>query len=54
MRERRPLSRPRRVRRLCKITLFVPEGCAEGLRQFARELRDRQRNEPAPEMPKWR
>jgi hypothetical protein len=36
MRERQPPSRLLRGRRLCKVTLFVPEGCAEGLRQFAR------------------
>jgi hypothetical protein len=25
-----------------KVTALVPEGCAEGLRQFARDLRQRQ------------
>ena len=49
--ERRTLSRPLRLRR---VTLFVPEGYAEGLRQFARELRDRQRREPDPATPNWR
>jgi hypothetical protein len=53
MREHRTPSRPPRARRLCKVTLFVPEGCAEGLRQFARELRDRQYREPGSETPKW-
>jgi len=52
--ERRTPSRPLRARRLCKLTLFVPEGCAEGLRQCARELRDRQCREPGFETPKWR
>ena len=36
MRERQSLPRLLRARRLCKVTLFVPEGCAEGLQQFAR------------------
>ena len=27
---------------LCKLTVLVPEGCAEGIRQFARDLCQRQ------------
>jgi len=54
MREHRTPSRPLRARRLCKVTLFVPDGCAEGLRQFARELRDRQCREAGSEELQWR
>ena len=53
----RPLQRPSRSLRaqgLCKVTVLVPEGCAEGIRQFAQELRDRQPIGPVPETPKWR
>lgn len=53
----RPLRRPSRSLRaqgLCKVTVLVPEGCAEGIRQFAQELRDRQPIGPVPETPKWR
>jgi hypothetical protein len=35
------------------VTLRVPEDYAEELRRFARELRTRQRGEPAP-APEWR
>jgi hypothetical protein len=51
----RPLRRPSRSLRaqgLCKVTVLVPEGCAEGIRQFAQELRDRQPIGPVPETPK--
>jgi len=53
----RPLRRPSRSLRaqgLCKVTVLVPEGCAEGIRHFAQELRDRQPIGPVPETPKWR
>ena len=53
----RPLRRPSRSLRaqgLCKVTVLVPEGCAEGIRQFAQELRERQPIGPVPETPKWR
>jgi hypothetical protein len=53
----RPLRHPSRSLRaqgLCKVTVLVPEGCAEGIRQFAQELRDRQPIGPVPETPKWR
>jgi len=53
----RPLRRPSRSLRaqgLCKVTVLVPEGCAEGIRQFARDLRDRQPIGPVPETPRWR
>jgi hypothetical protein len=52
----RPLRHPSRSPRaqgLCKVTVLVPEGCAEGMRQFAQELRDRQPIGPVPETPKW-
>ena len=53
----RPLRRPSRSLRaqgLCKVTVLVPEGCAEGIRQFAQELRDRQPIGPVPETPlRW-
>ena len=52
----RPLRRPSRSLRaqgLCKVTVLVPEGCAEGIRQFAQKLRNRELNEPVPETPKW-
>jgi len=54
MRESRPSSRPQRAQRLCKVTILVPDGCAEGIRQFARDLRDRQPIGPVPETPRWR
>ena len=53
----RPLRHPSRSLRaqgLCKVTVLVPEGCAEDIRQFAQELRDRQPIGPVPETPKWR
>ena len=49
----RPPSRSLRAQGLCKVTLLVPEGCAEGIRQFAQKLRNRELNEPVPETPKW-
>jgi hypothetical protein len=52
-----PLRRPSRSPRaqgLCKVTVLVPEDCADGVRQFAQELRDRQPNGRVPETPKWR
>ena len=39
---------------LCKVTVLVPEDCAEGTRQFAQELRNRQGSEPVRETPQWR
>ena len=50
----RPPSRSLRAQGLCKVTVLVPEGCAEGIRHFAQELRDRQPIGPVPETPKWR
>jgi hypothetical protein len=38
MRQGRPPSRSLRAQGLCKVTVLVPEDCAEGIRQFAREL----------------
>jgi hypothetical protein len=46
----RSLSR----RGLRKVTIIVPEDCAEGLRQFSRDLCDRQTYEPAWVAPQWR
>jgi hypothetical protein len=54
MRQSRPSSRPQRAQRLCKVTILVPEYCAEGIRQFARELRARHQAEPAPTRFEWR
>jgi hypothetical protein len=53
MHQGRPLSQLLRAQWLCKVTVLVPEGCAEGIRQFAQELRDRQPIGPVPETPKW-
>ena len=39
--------------RLRRVTVSVPEAHAEDLRQFARELRSRQHDSPAPS-PEWR
>jgi len=46
----RSLSR----RGLRKVTNIVPEDCAEGLRQFSRDLCARQTSEPASVAPQWR
>jgi hypothetical protein len=53
MRQGRTSFRSLRAQGLCKVTLIVPEDCAEGLRQFAQEHRNRQRNRPVPETPRW-
>ena len=52
--ERRPQSRPARVVRLRKVTALVPEDCAEGFRQFARELRRDQEPGARPAGRVWR
>jgi len=39
---------------LCKVTVLVPAGCAEGIRQFAFELRTQHQAEPAPRQLEWR
>jgi hypothetical protein len=52
----RPLRRPSRSLRaqgLCKVTVLVPEGCAEGIRQFAHALRAQQHVEPIPTRLEW-
>ena len=54
MRQGQPPSRSLRAQGLCKVTVLVPEGCAEGIRQFAQELRNRQWSGPIPETPQWR
>jgi len=53
MRRGRPPSRSLRAQGLSKVTLIVPDGCAERLRQFSEELRNRQRSGPVPETPRW-
>jgi hypothetical protein len=53
MRQDRPSSRSPRAQRLRKITVFVPEDCVEGIRQFAQELRTRHA-EPAETPQGWR
>jgi hypothetical protein len=41
MHERQRPSRSSTARGLCKVTIIVPEPSAEGVRQFAHELRER-------------
>ena len=53
MRPSRLSSRPPRAQRLCKVTILVPEDCAEGIRQFADELRARHQAEPTPTRLEW-
>ena len=53
MRQSRRSSRSPRARRLRKITVLVPEDCAEGIRQFADELRARRQVEPTPLRLEW-
>jgi hypothetical protein len=53
MSDRPPSYRPPVVTRLRRVTLRVPEGYAEDLRRFARELRSRQRGPTYP-TPEWR
>jgi hypothetical protein len=54
MSERRPPSPLPQAARLRRVTLHVPEDCAEDLRRFAGELRTWQRGEPGYVAPKWR
>ena len=42
------------ARRVREVTLLVPEGFVEILRQFARDLRRRERAVPAAETNRWR
>jgi hypothetical protein len=53
MRHGRLSSRPPRAQGLCKVTVLVPKDCAEGIRQFAHELRARHQAEPAPTRAEW-
>jgi hypothetical protein len=53
MHQSRPSSRPPRAQRLCKVTILVPEDCAERIRQFAHELRAQQHVEPIPTQLEW-
>jgi len=50
----RPSSRSLRAQGLCKVIVLAPEDCAEGIRQFAHELRARYRPEPAQTPLAWR
>src|SRR5271166_1612526 len=52
--KRRPSSRSLQVQGLCKVTVLLPASCAEGIRQFAEELRARHQAEPTPTQPEWR
>jgi PLD-like domain len=45
--------RPSKAARLRRVTVRVPEDYAEGLREFAQKLRNRQQSEPAPSA-EWR
>ena len=53
MHQRRPSSRPPRAQRLCKVTILVPEDCADRIRQFAHALRAQQHVEPIPTRLEW-
>ena|SRR5271166_2497277 len=53
MRYSRLSSGPRRAQRLRRVTILVPEDYAEGIRQFAEELRARQRAEAPPTRLEW-
>jgi hypothetical protein len=50
----RPSSRSLSARGLCKVTVLVPEDCAEGIRQLALELRARHPAEPTQTPLEWR
>ena len=54
MRHGRLSFRPPRAQGLCKVTVLVPKDCAEGIRQFAEELRARRQAEPTPTRLDWR
>jgi hypothetical protein len=54
MQQGQPPSRSLRAQGLCKVTVLVPGDCAESIRQFAEELRNRQPNGPVSEPPRWR
>jgi hypothetical protein len=54
MRKRLPAPQFRRADGLCRVTLVVPESCAEGLRDLARVLRGRQRERTANPAFGWR
>jgi hypothetical protein len=54
MRYGRLSSRPPRAQGLCKVTVLVPNDCAEGIRQFAEKLRARHQAEPTPTRLEWR
>jgi hypothetical protein len=54
MRARRPPSRSLQAHGLRKVTVLVPEECAEALQQFARELCDARQAGPAYLTPQWR
>jgi hypothetical protein len=53
MRQGRPSSGSLPAQRLSKVTVLVPEDCAEGIRQFAHELRTRHRVAPTPTPLEW-
>ena len=54
MRGRQPVSQSLHARGLRRITVLVPAGCAEGLRQLASEFRARQRAGTAGVTLGWR
>lgn len=47
-------SRSLSAQGLRKLTVLVPEDCAEGIQQFAHELRARHAAEPTPTRVEWR
>ena len=54
MRQDRSPSRCLSALGLCEVTVLVPKDCAESIRLFAQELRNRHPNGCIPETPKWR
>lgn len=54
MHRQRSSSRSLQVRPLRKVVVLVPEDCAEGIRQFARDSRAQQRPGPSAAAPEWR
>ena len=53
MRRDRSPSRSLSALGLCEVTVLVPKGCAESIRQFAQELRARHRAAPTPTRLEW-
>jgi hypothetical protein len=54
MRQRGPSPRSLQAQGLGKVTILVPEDCAESIRPFARELCAQHQSEPTPRRLEWR